>query len=143
LKGGEEGEGGRTRRCLFLSMVVWQPFEGCWRLIIARVSEMHVAYHRNVLLMGSLFIGTNKQRRKQKHADPLLYILPASLWWAVRSREMRVLDSSAFVLCLQPLEYLFVVYCSSVWSFGSHLTLAGVKSLRVSPKCTTHIITAY
>jgi hypothetical protein len=30
---------------LFLSMVVWQPFELYWRLIIARVSEMHVAYH--------------------------------------------------------------------------------------------------
>jgi hypothetical protein len=26
-------------------MVVWQPFTHCWRLIIARVSEMHVAYH--------------------------------------------------------------------------------------------------
>jgi hypothetical protein len=31
--------------CLFLSMVVWQPFITCWRYIIARVSEMHVAYH--------------------------------------------------------------------------------------------------
>ena len=31
--------------CLFLSMVVWQPFGPYWRLIIARVSEMHVAYH--------------------------------------------------------------------------------------------------
>jgi hypothetical protein len=30
---------------LFLRMVVWQPFDGCWRYIIARVSEMHVAYH--------------------------------------------------------------------------------------------------
>ena len=34
----------------------------------------------------------------------------------------------------------FVVICSSVWSFGSHFSLAGVKSLRVSPKCTSHII---
>jgi hypothetical protein len=33
---------------LFLSMVVWQPFRGCWRHIIARVSEMHVAYHTRV-----------------------------------------------------------------------------------------------
>jgi hypothetical protein len=31
--------------CLFLSMVVWQPFSVCWRYIITRVSEMHVAYH--------------------------------------------------------------------------------------------------
>ena len=30
---------------LFLRMVVWQPFCDCWRLIIARVAEMHVAYH--------------------------------------------------------------------------------------------------
>ena len=35
---------------------------------------------------------------------------------------------------------VFVVYCSSVWSFGSHFSFAGVNSLRVSPKCTSHII---
>jgi hypothetical protein len=35
-----------------------------------------------------------------------------------------------------------VVVCSSVWLFGSHLAIAGVKSLRVSPKCTSHIIEA-
>jgi hypothetical protein len=40
--------------CLFLSMVVWQPFDGCWRYIIARVSEMHVAYHKNYYLVGYL-----------------------------------------------------------------------------------------
>ena len=32
--------------CLLLRIVVWQPFRNCWRLIIARVSEMHVAYHK-------------------------------------------------------------------------------------------------
>ena len=36
---------------LFLSMVVWQPFCGCWRLIIARVSETHVAYHIKIQLV--------------------------------------------------------------------------------------------
>ena len=30
--------------------------------------------------------------------------------------------------------------CSSVWSFGSPFVIAGVKSLHVSPKCTSHII---
>jgi hypothetical protein len=44
---------------LFLRMVVWQPFDYCWRLIIARVSEMHVAYHTTYTLMGYLFIGSN------------------------------------------------------------------------------------
>ena len=32
------------------------------------------------------------------------------------------------------------VLCSSEWLLGSHLGLAGVNSLRVSPKCTSHII---
>jgi hypothetical protein len=44
--GGLKGGGSVVVVCLFLSMVVWQPFQHCWRLIIARVSEMHVAYHR-------------------------------------------------------------------------------------------------
>ena len=115
----------------FLSMVVWQPFTNCWRLIIARVSEMHVAYHNQKPVVGYLFIGTNKnkQPRERNHQDPLLYILPASSWGVVRSREMRVLDSSAFVLCVCNhiiLAYLFVGYCSSVWLFGSHFAVAGV-----------------
>jgi hypothetical protein len=46
--------------CLFLRMVVWQPFGGCWRLIIARVAEVHVAYHTQVDHEGCLFIGTYK-----------------------------------------------------------------------------------
>jgi hypothetical protein len=47
-----------------------------------------------------------------------------------------------FALCLLPYysRVYVVVYCSSGWSFGSHLAFAGVKSLRVSPKCTSHII---
>ena len=49
--------------CLFLSMVVWQPFTSCWRLIIARVSEMHVAYHKLKLLVGYLFIGTSTTKQ--------------------------------------------------------------------------------
>ena len=90
--------------CLFLSMVVWQPFGSCWRLIIARVSEMHVAYHISHALEGYLFIGTNKQKaKKTKSRRPLLYILPASSWWAVRSRAVRsretqVLDSLSFAV---------------------------------------------
>jgi hypothetical protein len=42
-------------------MVVWQPFIDCWRYIIARVSEMHVAYHIHARVVGYLIIGTNKQ----------------------------------------------------------------------------------
>jgi hypothetical protein len=33
-----------------------------------------------------------------------------------------------------------VVVRSSEWLFCSHLQLAGVNSLRVSPKCTSHVI---
>jgi hypothetical protein len=117
---------------LFLSMVVWQPFRTCWRLIIARVSEMHVAYHTHVIHVGYLFIGTNKnkQPRKRNHADPLLYILPASSLWAVRSEEItcQMFCRLSCVCTYIILEHLFVVYCSSVWSFGSHYTLAGVIS---------------
>jgi hypothetical protein len=49
--------------CLFLSMVVWQPFQNCWRLIIARVSEMHVAYHisTNIWVTSSSEL-TNKSK---------------------------------------------------------------------------------
>ena len=39
---------------LFLRIDVWQPFRCCWRLIIARVSEMHVAYHRHNIFLGYL-----------------------------------------------------------------------------------------
>jgi hypothetical protein len=46
--------------CLFLSMVVWQPFCSYWRYIIARVSEMHVAYQRNYIIVVYLH-----QRNKQ------------------------------------------------------------------------------
>jgi hypothetical protein len=38
------------------------------------------------------------------------------------------------------LRLLLSCVCSSVWSFGSHFVIAGVISLRVSPKCTSHII---
>ena len=51
--------------CLFLSMVVWQPFWTCWRLIIARVSEMHVAYHRTHRLWY-IYISGTKQKQKAK-----------------------------------------------------------------------------
>jgi hypothetical protein len=50
---------------LFLRMVVWQPFMLCWRLIIARVSEMHVAYHTVSYIMGYLFIGTSQQQNRK------------------------------------------------------------------------------
>jgi hypothetical protein len=46
--------------CLLLSMVVWQPFGNCWLLIIARVAEMHVAYHTGEFLVVYLH-----QRNKQ------------------------------------------------------------------------------
>ena len=49
--------------CLFLSMVVWQPFCPCWRLIIARVSEMHVAYHTACALWVIYISGTNNNQR--------------------------------------------------------------------------------
>jgi hypothetical protein len=65
---------------LFLSMVVWQPFQGCWRLIIARISEMHVAYHSRREIVGSLFIGTNKQTAEQ-WLGLLMVNLPHLLQW--------------------------------------------------------------
>jgi hypothetical protein len=46
--------------CLFLSMVVWQPFQPYWRYIIARVSEMHFAYHTS-----KWFVVYLHQRNKQ------------------------------------------------------------------------------
>jgi hypothetical protein len=47
--------------------------------------------------------------------------------------------------CILPTRVCCVVLCvcSSVWLFGSHFFLAGVESLRVSPKCTSHIIGAH
>ena len=35
---------------------------------------------------------------------------------------------------------MWVVICSSGWLFGSLFCIAGVISLRMSPKCTSHII---
>ena len=47
-------------------MVVWQPFKVCWRYIIARVSEMHVAYHRDTYSCGiSLHRNEPKQTAKK------------------------------------------------------------------------------
>jgi hypothetical protein len=51
--------------CLFLSMVVWQPFLPYWRYIIARVSEMHVAYHTTSPIVVYLH-----QRNKQHSTSP-------------------------------------------------------------------------
>ena len=56
-RGGKDGSVGgyvrvRVVMCLFLSMVVWQPFWPYWRYIIARVSEMHVAYQTDVVRFG-------------------------------------------------------------------------------------------
>jgi hypothetical protein len=41
-------------------MVVWQPFWNCWRYIIARVSEMHVAYHK----YNQLWVLSSSERTK-------------------------------------------------------------------------------
>jgi hypothetical protein len=60
--------------CLFLSMVVWQPFFTCWRLIITRVSEMHVAYHKVKPFVGYLFIGTSQNNKTRP-----LHLLSLSL----------------------------------------------------------------
>jgi hypothetical protein len=60
--------------CLFLSMVVWQPFRSCWRYIIACVSEMHVAYHIPPRLVGYLH-----QRNKQHSTSQ------TTLWYLLLS----------------------------------------------------------
>jgi hypothetical protein len=53
---------------LFLRMVVWQPFRPCWRLIIARVAEVHVAYH----MRTELWVTSSSERTKTQ--APLLYL---------------------------------------------------------------------
>ena len=50
-----------------LSMVVWQPFEVCLRYIIARVSEMHVAYHNKILLVGYLHHRNDYNKTRPLH----------------------------------------------------------------------------
>ena len=132
--------------CLFLSMVVWQPFESCWRLIIARVSEMHVAYH--ILVNDVVYLHQRNKQHSQSLPCPQLtktYLnhRKSGSWRAsvgARGRTcVRQLEMYPSSLCLCLL--LVVLYvCSSVWSFGSHFVIAGVISLRVSPKCTSHII---
>ena len=62
--------------CLFLSMVVWQPFKSYWRYIIARVSEMHVAYHIDLILCGIYIIGTNNIQHLKQLRDTSPYLLP-------------------------------------------------------------------
>jgi len=63
--------------CLFLRIVVWQPFEGCWRLIIARVSEMHVAYHTKSKFFGYIYIsGTNNIHHLKQLCDTSPSLLP-------------------------------------------------------------------
>jgi hypothetical protein len=61
-------------------MVVWQPFTTCWRYIIARVSEMHVAYHKGDHFWYIYISGTNNiQHLKQRRDISLFPSLPASL----------------------------------------------------------------
>ena len=52
--------------CLFLSMVVWQPFHSYWRLIIARVSEMHVAYQM-LLIFWVISSSEHHNSKTEKH----------------------------------------------------------------------------
>ena len=62
--------------CLLLSMVVWQPFGAYWRLIIARVFEMHVAHHK----LGTLVVYLhpwNKQHSTSQTASWYLSFLPS------------------------------------------------------------------
>ena len=57
-------------------MVVWQPFEACWRYIIARVSEMHVAYHISSRLV--VYLHQRNKHKSQMHvsnACPPLFFL--------------------------------------------------------------------
>ena len=59
---------------LFLRMVVWQPFCPCWRYIIARVSEMHVAYQNYVLFCGlSLHRNITTNKTSSSHF-PVLFL---------------------------------------------------------------------
>jgi hypothetical protein len=58
--------------CLFLSMVVWQPFWSCWRYIIARVSEMHVAYHTIIGFVVYLHQRNKQHSTLKDFAIPLL-----------------------------------------------------------------------
>jgi hypothetical protein len=58
-------------------MVVWQPFFDCWRYIIARVSEMHVAYHKLKTDVGlSLHRNEQTESNETKSRRPAFHILP-------------------------------------------------------------------
>jgi hypothetical protein len=136
--------------CLFLSMVVWQPFQTCWRYIIARVSEMHVAYHISKNLWYIYISGTNKIQHLKRLCDTTPQFLPYLHYrMCVRGGENNEGYRVRLKMCVRSLlqgtvstyySFLLSCVCSSVWSFGSHLTITGVISLRVSPKCTSHII---
>ena len=62
--------------CLFLSMVVWQPFAPYWRLIIARVSEMHVTYHNHHSFWYIYISGTNNIQHLKQRRDTSPSLLP-------------------------------------------------------------------
>ena len=80
---------------LFLRMVVWQPFDYCWRLIIARVSEMHVAYHTRVRHVGCLFIGM----LQQQHNSHVSYVYHTRTCIIVRVYSLP-LDDEFLMICL-------------------------------------------
>jgi hypothetical protein len=114
-------------------MVVWQPFRSCWQLIIARVSEMHVAYHMLQFIVGYLFIGTKTKSNETKSRRPTSLHLTCIIVVGGEKQggEKQGNASVRFVVVCREFcihEYLFVVYCycSSVWSFGSHFDVAGV-----------------
>jgi hypothetical protein len=119
-------------RCMFLRMVVWQPFSSCWRYIIARVSEMHVAY-QIIFISCGLPLHRNEQKQtvtKTKSRQPTpLHLTCIIVGGGEKQGNARVRFLVVFREFV-PILFLRICvvycYCSSVWSFGSHFTLAGV-----------------
>ena len=126
--------------CLFLSMVVWQPFPPCWRYIIARVSEMHVAYHKPFFFVVYLHPWNKQHSTSQRLCDTSPSSLPSFLTCIIEcvcegermtmdiECDWRLVlgDSYTGRYCVNLLQLLLSFVCSSVWSFGSHLEVTGV-----------------
>ena len=126
--------------CLFLSMVVWQPFRPYWRLIIARVSEMHVAYH-----IWKGIVGYLHQRNKQATT---LRIFPN---W-ISLRDVPLLTSFIYYISSISPCFLFLVtnyvqwwvfrmyVCMYVWrSEGKGMKWQHKEEwvLKPNPKCSS------
>jgi hypothetical protein len=128
---------------LFLGMVVWQPFPCCWRYIIARVSEMHVAYHRHCTFVVYLHHRNVHNKTRPLHLLSLFSSYLRSIVPAVRCKGRKCI---VLGLCNTSLSsslsqfLLFLLLIIPQYGRLAAVFKTGVISLRVSPKCTSHII---